>query len=98
VLRAKENFNYIPESGMIDKEYRYTFICNTVEKLRIETETGKPAHAHCPPRYLSGIGRHFDIIHWPQDLQDMNFIKVFALWSEMVRTEGELPEPFRSAK
>jgi hypothetical protein len=98
VLQVKEYFNHIPDRGVIQKDYRYTFIHNGVEMLRIETQKGKPQHAHFPPRYVNNDGRHFTIKQWPPELQDMDFTKAFELWGDMVRNGGRLPEPFRSAK
>lgn len=98
VLTVKEYFNFVPERDAIDKDYRYRFISQSVEQLRIETQPGFPEHAHFPPRYLEGNGRHFNIDRWPTELQDMDFPKAFGLWADMVRNGGRLPEPFRSAK
>ena len=95
VLHVKENFNYNPDTGVIDKDYRYTFLYHGDERLRIETQKGKPEHAHFPPLFRAKSGRHFDIYNWPDDLKDMDFEKAFALWGEMVRSSGKVPAAFK---
>lgn len=95
VLTVKENFNLVPETGLLDKDYRYTFFYRGAEKLRIETQRGKPEHAHFPPLFIANSGRHYDIDHWAPDLQDMDFEKAFRLWSEMVRSSGDIPAAFK---
>jgi hypothetical protein len=97
VLDVKEYFVVNPDHTSIVKDYRYTFLVAGNDVLRIETERGRPEHAHFPPRYSSGTNRHYNIDRWPADLKDMNFLKAFDLWAQLVRSVGQLPEPFRSA-
>lgn len=97
VMKVKEHFNFDPQTGSIDKDYRYIFLFEGQERLRIETQPGQPEHAHFPPLYIANSNRHFNISRWPPDLQDMDFVKAFEIWSAMRRLGGgQLPEPFRS--
>jgi hypothetical protein len=66
------------------------------ELIRFQTDRhGNPENAHFPPHFAI---EHFDIARWPAHLQDMNFLTMFKFFLDVVRRDGDLPEPFRSAR
>lgn len=94
VFDVKEVFN-LNDSGGIDKDFRYTFLAERVERLAIENH-GNPDHAHFPNRYLRHNGRHFSLAGYV-DYQDVTFPKMFDKFNAFVNDGGQIPEPFRSA-
>jgi hypothetical protein len=94
------NYEYfeIQRNGGLHKVYRYRIRRGADELIRFQS--ARPPHsenAHFPPQFLSGAN-HFSIERWPAQLQDMNFHTIFALYLDVVRNDGELPEPFKSAR
>lgn len=85
-------------SGDVHKAYRYRILRGTTELIRFQTDRlGHPENAHFPPYFLSGHD-HFTIDRYPPPMRDMNFLVVFRFYLDVVRMDGELPEPFKSAR
>jgi len=95
------NYEYLilqPDKS-IRKKYRYRISRGAEELIRFQSDrNNNPENAHFPPHFLSEDGRHFEMPRWPSHLQDMSFPIVFKFFLDVVRADGDLPEPFRSAR
>lgn len=94
-LEVKHEFFEKLRDGSIQKNYRYRIMRGSEELIRFQTDRKHPENAHFQPHFESD---HFEISKWPPELRDMNFPVIYKFFLEFIRMEGELPEPFRSAK
>ena len=97
-LLVRKEYLRIELDGSIHRQYRYTILRGSDELIRMQTDLRHPENAHFPPNYLSEDGKHFTIDRWPDYLQDMNFLTMYKFFRSVIRADGELPEPFKSAK
>lgn len=97
-LEVREQFNWNSGLGRVDKDYKYEFLYNGADLLRLENHGGKPEHAHFPNRFLSHNGQHFEVDRWPEELLDIDFPKVFVYFGIIERNGHALLEPFKSAR
>ena len=82
------------QNGPYDCAYRYRFHKDGVQFMRIQTDkNGYPANARFPAQ----PDLHFAESHWDPKYQRPDFLKMYALFREIVSAKGELPEPFRAA-
>lgn len=88
-----------PAGSVAKKAYRYILSRGGVEVIRFQTDSQNyAANAHFPPNFISGNGKHFEKHLWSPELQDPDFEVIYKFFSRIIREEGQLPEPFRSAK
>jgi hypothetical protein len=97
------NYEYmgaLPDGTFYPKKYRYRILRGTDELIRFQTaRNGFPENAHFPPHFLSEDGaEHFTIERYPAHMKAMNFQTIFQFYLDLVRADGELPEPFKSAR
>ena len=63
--------------------------------IRLQSDKrGHPNNAHFAPNFMEA---HFDEERWPDWLKPPDVFKVYSLFTMIVKSNGELPEPFRSA-
>jgi len=82
------------DTGPCNFAYRYLFSNGGAPLMRIQTDkNGFPANARFPNK----PDLHFQEPYWDSSYQRPDFLKMYALFRQIVSAGGTLPEPFRSA-
>jgi hypothetical protein len=95
VLAVPKESILFDRNGPFDYAYRYRFVDDSgAQLMRIQTDKkGYPANARFPGK----PDLHFQEQQWDPTYQRPNFLKMYALFRQIVTAKGELPEPFRTA-
>ncbi len=95
-----EKFDF-DQGARIQNGFRYRIFIpgqnpNADEPLiRLQSDKrGHPNNAHFPPNYMRA---HFQEKDWPEWLRSPDIFKAYKLFEMIVKENGLLPEPFRSA-